>query len=146
VSVHLLDANVLLALAWPQHVHHGPAHQWFQRAAAKGWATCPLTQLAFIRISSSPKIIPEAVTPREARDLLKEMLALSHHHFWPDDVQPIVAEGFASIALVGHRQVNDAYLVELAQHHEGKVATFDRGVTELAGARRAEKWVTLIEA
>jgi uncharacterized protein len=146
VSVHLLDANVLLALAWPQHVHHGPAHQWFRRAAAKGWATCPLTQLAFIRISSNQKIIAEAVTPREARDLLKEMLALSHHRFWPDDVQPIEAEGFVSIALVGHRQVNDAYLIGLAQRHGGKVATFDRGLTELAGAQGGEQRVTLIEA
>ena len=146
MRIHLLDANVLLALAWPQHVHHGPAHQWFRRAAANGWATCPLTQLAFIRISSNPKIIPEAVTPREARDLLKEILALSHHHFWPDDIQPIEAEGFTSIALAGYRQVNDAYLIELTQRHDGKVATFDRGLTELAGARDGENRVTLIKA
>jgi len=146
VSIHLLDVNVLLALAWPQHIHHAPAHQWFGRAAVNGWATCPLTELAFIRISSNPKIIAAAVTPREARDVLKEILALSHHHFWPDDVQPIEAEGLASIALVGHREVNDAYLIELTQRHDGKVATFDRGLTELAAARGDKNRVTFIKA
>ena len=31
----LLDTNVLLALAWPNHQHHAQAHAWF---AAHGWA------------------------------------------------------------------------------------------------------------
>jgi hypothetical protein len=25
----LLDANVLMALSWPYHVHHAKAHEWF---------------------------------------------------------------------------------------------------------------------
>ena len=27
--VALLDVNVLVALAWPNHVHHTQAHRWF---------------------------------------------------------------------------------------------------------------------
>ncbi|MFN0130032.1 MAG: hypothetical protein ACKV19_25485 [Verrucomicrobiales bacterium] len=41
----LLDTNVLLALAWPNHQHHAQAHTWFSANAKKGWATCALTQL-----------------------------------------------------------------------------------------------------
>ena len=35
----LLDVNVLLALAWPTHQHHGAAHQWFRQESRHGWAT-----------------------------------------------------------------------------------------------------------
>lgn len=50
----LLDTNVLLALAWPNHQHHGTAQRWFKREAPRGWATCALTQLGFVRLSSNP--------------------------------------------------------------------------------------------
>lgn len=33
----------------------------------------------------------------------------------------------------GHRQVTDAYLVELARHHRGVLVTFDRGLAALNG-------------
>jgi uncharacterized protein len=130
VSVGLLDVNVLIALAWPSHVHHGPAHRWFAANQSAGWATCPLTQCAFVRVSSNPKIIPEAVEPLEALALLKQVVSHAHHVFWADDLalhDATVATEF----LVGHRQVIDAYLVGLAIHHQGKLVTLDRGVTAL---------------
>lgn len=44
-SVALLDLNVLLALAWPTHEHHEPAHAWFARHKQRGlWATCSSTR------------------------------------------------------------------------------------------------------
>lgn len=33
----LLDVNVLVALAWPNHVHHVSARRWFAAEAAQGW-------------------------------------------------------------------------------------------------------------
>jgi uncharacterized protein len=33
--------------------------------------------------------------------------------------------------VVGHRQVADAYLAQLARQHEGRLATLDQGVAEL---------------
>lgn len=44
----LLDVNVLLALAWPNHLHHGLAQSWFRKSLTDGWATCSLTELGFI--------------------------------------------------------------------------------------------------
>lgn len=146
MTVHLLDANVLLALAWPQHVHHGPAHEWFRHTGEKAWATCPITELAFIRISANPKIVAQAVSPREARELLRQIAQLRNHHFWADEVPPVAAETLAGTALAGHRQVTDAYLIALAQHHRGKVATFDRGLAELVTQRDRAQQVTLISA
>ena len=147
MSVHLLDTNVLLALSWPHHVHHAKAHEWFQATGRKAWATCPLIQLAFIRISSNPKIIADAVTPREAMEVLRKILDVPGHHFWPATLAPTEAKTFTSAAFVGHRQVTNAYLLSLAQHHKGKLATFDHGMAELIQANNERhQHITVIAA
>ena len=33
--------------------------------------------------------------------------------------------------VIGHRQVTDAYLVALARHHHGRLATLDKGLATL---------------
>lgn len=143
--MHLLDTNLLIALAWPQHIHHAQAHTWFSTVGHQAWATCPLTQVAFIRISSNPKIVADAVTPRNALAMLKRIIALPGHHFWPDEVEPVRAAVFGSLALVGHRQVTDAYLLALALHHKSKLATLDNGITELIQTHKERpRHVTLI--
>ena len=75
-GTHLLDVNVLIALASPLHVHHVQAHAWFESVGQKSWATCPLTQLAFVRNSANPKIISAAVSPRTTTQTLSKMTAL----------------------------------------------------------------------
>lgn len=143
--VRLLDANLLIALAWPQHVHHGLAHAWFARHGAKRWATCPLTQLAFVRISSNPKIIDAAVAPTEAAAMLARIVSLAGHKFWPCDLPVAGLPAYESLTLHGHRQVTDAYLLALARHHGGRVATLDRGFLELlADAAERARWVELV--
>jgi uncharacterized protein len=146
VTVNLLDANLLIALAWPQHVHHAQAHRWFGKVGREAWASCPLTQVAFIRISSDPKIIPEPVGPRDALALLTKIIARPGHRFWADEIAPADAAIFSSLALVGHRQVTDAYLLALAQHNKGKLATIDRGVAELIQVHKdRSRYVTVVE-
>lgn len=131
VKAHLLDTNLLLALAWPQHVHHAPAHAWFEQTGRDKWATCPVTQLGFLRISSSPNIIPAAVSPREALHMLRRITALPGHVFWEDAITSLTAAVFDSVALVGHRQLTDAYLLALAEHHGGRLATLEGGPEQL---------------
>lgn len=146
MSGYLLDVNVLIALTWPNHVHHVAARRWFDRASRGGWATCPLTQLGFVRVSSNPSAIRDAVRPVEAVAMLERLTALPGHDFWPDEVAVTPAGPFASLSLVGHRQVTDAHLLALVQHHGGKLATLDRGVPDLLAERgERTRWVELIE-
>lgn len=143
---YLLDTNLLIALAWPQHIHHAPAHRWFNSTGNEAWATCPMTQLGFIRISSNSKIIPAAVRPQDAVSLLRRILQLPGHHFWPDDVETVSSEEFSSIALTGHRQVTDAHLLALSKRHDGKLATFDRGISTLLGSSKpVDRHIELID-
>jgi len=118
----LLDVNVLLALAWPNHQHHAAAHRWFRRDRRHGWATCALTQLAFIRLSSNSAYTAEAVSPSAAAAVLQQYCADSHHQFWES---PPAAEPRLYQRALGHQQVNDAWMVELARQHGGRLVTFD---------------------
>lgn len=50
----LLDVNALVALAWDSHIHHARIREWFTANATLGWATCPLTEAGFVRVSTFP--------------------------------------------------------------------------------------------
>jgi len=134
VSAGLLDVNVLIALAWPSHIHHEKAHTWMSKNLSKGWATCPITQCGFVRISSNPKIIPEAVSPIEAVALLEQFTEQPGHVFWPN-ILPLQHEAIPLDLVAGYKQVTDAYLLGLAVHHGGKLITFDAGVASLLPPR-----------
>ncbi len=136
MSPYLLDSNVLIALAWPPHVHHNLAQGWFARRRSSGFRTCPLTQLAFVRISSNPTLTPRAVSPGQALSLLDRITGLPEHGFWPNDLA--LKEALqAHQPILGHRQFSDAYLLALAATHGGLLATLDRGVLSLPGATPA---------
>lgn len=118
----LLDTNVLLALAWPNHQHHAPAHAWFAAQAGAGWATCAFTQLGFIRLSSNPAYTADAVAPQDAAALLRQWTRLKGHRFWKSpaaDAPAIYARA------LGHQQVNDAWLVKVARSNAGRLVTLD---------------------
>ena len=118
----MLDTNVLLALAWPNHQHHAQAHAWFAATARKGWATCAFTQLGFIRLSANPAYTANAVSPQEAAALLQQWTRLKTHRFWNSpaaDVPVIYTRA------LGHQQVNDAWLVEVARRNSGRLVTLD---------------------
>jgi hypothetical protein len=125
VKPALLDLNVLIALAWPNHVHHRAAHAWFSRNSRRGWATCPVTQAGFVRLSSNAAVVREAAQPLEAVALLERLVALPHHRFWSDDVGlPDLCARLHPL-LIGHRQVGDLHLLGIAIRHGGVLATLD---------------------
>ena len=94
----------------------------------RAWATCPLTQAGFVRVSSNSRVVPEARTPGEALALLKRMTALRGHHFWIDDVELARSTFVEPARILGYRQVTDAHPVALALRHRGRLATFDRSI------------------
>ena len=124
----LLDVNFLVSLAWPNHIHHEAAVHWFEGNHERGWATCPLTQSGFVRVSSNQKIIPEARTPMEAIVLLGQLTALESHEFWVDKIAIASSEYVDAGRIVGYRQVTDAHLLALARDNGGKLVTFDGGI------------------
>jgi uncharacterized protein len=131
--IALPDVNVLLALSWAQHVHHDAAHDWFQSAATGGWATCLLTQSAFVRLSMNPKVVHAALDCATARDLLAKLIAHPQHRYVA--VGPSLEdERFKPIAsrVTGYRQMPDATLLFVARCHSLQLVTFDRSAAAIS--------------
>ncbi|MGD9793745.1 MAG: TA system VapC family ribonuclease toxin [Acidimicrobiia bacterium] len=122
----LADGNVLVALTVVEHIHHHVALEWFERVEPEV-ATCPITEGTLLRF-----LIREGRTAREAVGVLDAMRSQRWHKFWPD---AIAFQANHMVGVIGHRQVTDAYLVALAEHHGGRVATLDRGMATLHGER-----------
>jgi hypothetical protein len=131
VKTVLLDANVLIALLWPAHQHHDAAHWWFGSTKGRRWATCPLTELAFVRIVSNPAFSSDALNPADALTLLEQNLTHPFHVFWPDSLPVRSAIVRQMRRVESHRQVTDGYLVALATTHRGMLATFDAGLKKM---------------
>jgi toxin-antitoxin system PIN domain toxin len=141
VAVTLLDVNVLIALIWPEHQFHQEALSWFDRNARHGWATCPITQMGFVRILSSSPII-NAPTVTEALRLLEPNLEHPTHEFWQDEIGLSSAINLTGAILQGHRQITDTYLLGLAMHRKGKLATFDHSIAALLPeGKRKSDWI-----
>ena len=126
--ISLLDVNVLVALFDPDHVHHDLAHDWFADHRANGWATCPMTEAGFIRVVSNPNYQPDAPRPAAAASQLRRFCSSGHHHFWQDALSPLAEKAFAFASVRGYRQITDVYLLGLARHMDGALATFDRSI------------------
>ena len=118
----LLDANVVIALLDGAHEHHQAARRWFLDSAGE-FATCPVTQGAVIRYT-----LRRGRSAASSVRTVRSLTSHERHRFWADDVQyPLVRLD----GVVGHRQVTDAYLAELARRHDGRLLTFDRALVDL---------------
>lgn len=127
----LLDVNVLLAIAWPNHQFHAAAVAAL--SSKSRWATCALTQLGFIRLSSNPAAIATAKRPQEAAGLLQRLVTDSLHIYLNSLPAPVSEEWQDAFAnLLGHQQVTDAYLLKLAAVNKAVLVTFDRRLEILA--------------
>jgi toxin-antitoxin system PIN domain toxin len=144
--VWLLDANLLIALTHSAHVHHLEAHAWFAELADRQFATCALTQLAFVRLSCNPRVVGAEITPAQAMQALAELTHHAGHRYWADTPEPLGLATLNSPALIGHRQVTDAYLLGLAAQQGQVLATLDRGLVSYATALRLARHVELVSA
>ena len=118
---HLLDVNALIALLWPSHGHHARAVAW---VAGKKIALCPITELGFVRVATSPAF---GATMTDARKALAD--------FIQDDAPGFVAADARALdgkTATNSKSTTDFYLANLAAAHGLKLATFDVGINHAA--------------
>ena len=120
----LLDGNILVALAYPPHVQHQAARQWFRRHTGP-FATCPITQGTLVRMLLNFRAVPGT---EDALAVLRGFVEHPRHAFWPDTLDYLHVD---MKGVLGHKQVTDAYLAALARDHGGRLATFDKGMAAL---------------
>lgn len=122
---HLLDVNFLLACAWQSHANHAKARTWLE--AQTSFATCPISQLGFLRVSLSPGY---RASFADALAALEDITERKGAQFIADDLPGGNAHPVAS-----YSDMTDAYLVALAKAHGLKLATLDGGLCDRAWAK-----------
>jgi len=129
VQVALLDVNVLIALLDPMHVHHELCHRWFAERGKAPWASCAMTQNAVLRILGNPRYPNSPGSPAVISPILERLLSHPSHLFWDNNPSLLSQSAIDRSALIDHRQITDLYLVALAKHHNGRLATLDQGIS-----------------
>lgn len=129
--IELPDVNVLIALVWESHVHHGAARRWFGCDRRGLWGTCAITQTGFIRVSANPKILSEAIAVQQAVAALAGLIGHVDHRFLTDTAGFVDNPRVPHARLVGHRQVTDGHLISIARQHAASIVTFDKGLESL---------------
>jgi toxin-antitoxin system PIN domain toxin len=130
----LLDVNALLALAWPNHQFHRAVVRRLDHRPVPEWATCLLTQLGFVRLSSNPAIVDLRTTPSQALGILNRLIADEHHRYL-EILPSIVSVESILRPLLGHQQVTDAYLVAVAEANDATLLTLDQRLVATVTAR-----------
>lgn len=127
MTVYLLDVNVLLALSDPMHAHHQTTHRWFAAVGRFSWATCPLTEIGFVRVASHPSYRNRPGDATAVLAILRQFCAADGHRFWPAErsIRDLIRLG----AVITHSQITDIYLLGLAVGYGGKFATLDRRIS-----------------
>ncbi len=119
---HLLDVNVLLASIWTAHPHFARADAWLK---GKSVTVCPLVELGFLRISTTPKASFN-VSMADARKALEKFLSETKVERIADDLPALDSNPNR------FDQVTDHYLADLARKHGLKLGTFDKGIKHTA--------------
>jgi uncharacterized protein len=125
--IALLDANLLIALFDAAHVNHVAAQDWLSANRSSGWATCPLTQNACLRILSHPNY-PGHLALIDITRRLSNATAATDHAFWTDSISLCDSARFRCDRIGSPRQLTDVYLLALAVEHGGCLVTFDRSI------------------
>ena len=125
--MHLLDVNFLIALHDSFHQDHELAQEWFKSKSKLGWATCPITELGFIRITSHRNYPRPVASPSVALESLEATKKGSAKYlFWSDDLP--LRNAVAPKQIIGASALTDLYLLSLAVKRRGKLVTFDRKI------------------
>jgi hypothetical protein len=90
-----------------------------------------VTEMAFVRLSTQPGVVKTTITVSDAVSILEANVSAPDHEFWPLERPFHEIELEIGRRLMGHRQVTDAVLLDLAIRRGGCLATFDRGVESL---------------
>jgi uncharacterized protein len=126
----LLDSSTLIALFDNDHSVHKRAMDWFMENSNLGWATCPLTENAVLRVLTNPgysKINRFSLI--ELRSLLSVNMRDTDHQFWPDDVSLLDDALIRPEYILGPKQLTDVYLLALAVKNQGCLVTFDEKIS-----------------
>lgn len=137
---YLLDVNVLIALAEPEHVHHRAAMKWFNTPGLD-WGLCAFSEAGFLRVATNPKA--GAHTVEESTAVLANLTDHPGYRYWPITASWTALAAPFRERIFGHQQIADAYLLGLAVKEKGVLVTLDKAIPFLAGPKLSKHILVL---
>lgn len=125
----LVDANIWLALAFGNHVHHALVAAWFHNQADDTCAFCRITQLALLRHLTNPAIMRTDVKSQADAWQIYDALRADSRVTFLDEPAGIEIDfrGRTQASVPAHYVWTDAYLAAFAQASGCQLTTCDRG-------------------
>ena len=136
--MRMLDANILLYAYDRASVHHEPCREWLESAfnddeqVALPWQTL----LAFVRLSTNPRVVAHPISGEAACGVVSGWLAYPNvtvanpaEEFWPRFCAQVIE------AQVRGSLVTDAALAALALEHGAVLCTTDKDFRRFRGLR-----------
>lgn len=130
----LPDVNVWLALVDENHSHHDKAVAYWQDQSSPEIAFCRVTSLAFLRLSTHPKVLSRPLANNEAWDIYRRYRTEAGVGFIDD--APEVDTGFMALSRdddFQHRLWTDCYLAALARYRNCRIVSFDADFNRFVG-------------
>ncbi|MFD0560041.1 hypothetical protein FB566_4032 [Stackebrandtia endophytica] len=126
--MQIVDVNVLLYASNEDSHHHSVARRWLD-AALNGTEVvgfCWVVILAYIRISTNPKIFPHPLSERTAADDIETWLSSPTAVIVEPTPRHIhVLSGLLTSCGTAGNLVTDAHIAALALEHQASVVSFD---------------------
>jgi toxin-antitoxin system PIN domain toxin len=138
--VQLVDANVLLYAVNRDAPHHRAARRWLDQALAEPEvvAFAWIVVLAFLRLSTHPRVFPQPLSLHQATDVVDQWLSQPGALVLePTQRHLSVLAGLLAEAGVAANHVNDAHLAALALEHHAELVSFDHDFRRYAGLRHS---------
>ena len=124
----LLDVNVWVALFDDAHQFSARANAFIETPGVQ-IATCPLVENGVIRVLSLPSYGRKGgLAIQRVRVQLRNACGVLDHQFWPDDISLRDDTLVDFNRVQGHNQITDLYLLALAVHRGGCLASFDQAI------------------
>lgn len=128
--MHIVDANVLLYAVNSSSQHHQSSRNWLLTELQQGTEVIGVpwvSLLAFIRISTHPRIFERPLTAEEASSTVNALL--SHPRVVTPEPTPrhgALLAGLLTDSGTAANLTNDAHLAALALELDATMVTFDR--------------------
>jgi len=134
-AAKLADANVWLALAFSDHVHHEAAQKWFGAQANASCAFCRVTQLALLRNLTNSKIMGRFVQSQQDAWKAFDRLANDPRVSYLEEPPSLETEFRLRSQSISpsHAIWTDAYLAAFAVVRQAQLVTFDNGFRRFSG-------------
>lgn len=122
---YLLDVNTLIALAHTGHALHAKAANWFCSvvSSARGFHTCSISELGFVRVSVHTGLQPDIETAKKALDALKASSPV-RFDLIADDLGAVQLPAFVKRP----QAITSGHLLELAKKNSMQLVTLDKHI------------------